>query len=1392
MFKSLLNTLPVLSGNFTLACKLNDISKQSKGKFVSYIYEASIKPLDENIKIYKSVPVNLMNGKYSFDIKKYTSIIDIHKNVWKNNYTTFIDLDRTTPVDDHNKIYEYGCKRISYELNKNEWSFYAPFYINNFEDIPDYFIIEINKKDSTQVLKQIKVYIGKKKNENKLYYYLKRHIEQIENNIPITWQYNNKEIIIHNAIDYRNGVIMSRLIDSNSQILYSNHVTINEFDSMLNNLYYDNGFILSEVIPISFEFTLSDFLEESELKYYQMNDFTISGYYTKNEKKYPFYVFETNFHDLNLTYKEYDSESGEIETKEYNLYNKKGSNSLHEATNVLLRNDNTLSKQYCKWVNYDNENYYTNNNISYSTIYGKYGTFPIFKNLTESNLRLKVDLHDGKLNAYVPVGDYEYYQKFYSRDNECVIYNNMILNNISTWFEMWNDGSTHIFDEIEKWNKISKFNNSCFYKGIIYQNLPEDTDYFAVLLKLQQNDISGSKISNLTITIPDIDVVAKYEDIASYDFYNHNKAYIDVNTFIQQVNSIDEFDEDAQYYTFRSEDNELYIKYDYIKNLTVYDGKSFEDYFIGSSSNPIANQITHVINSYEILDNVSFNNIRKYYEAVQGLGDNLFNDTFKNIYYLDIYTGDRNKIVELLKENNKDTLNEYSNNDISKIFKKDEFIYVPKKEQIYKIIMHYVDKISDTNMPVNSLDYLDFEYLKYDETISADYINTQITKFINEFADAHTFTNDNAISINKIKNYLILYKFFYLNYKLNVTNSLDLENAQLYYYVIDNSISLTLTVDFFRAYENSNYNGYKVYVDSYNLHNIIPNIDNVELITTNEYYCKFLDLNHLKEYCRHLNGNDSSSNVVVLTQKEIFDTLYCKRTCVVSQETQNEYSFKLVNKVSSLKNKIYENDEVPETIIEDILDNVTYNSMLDEFIININGKITRCELFYKKELVELTDTVKNILEQISPDNTDLTKYMTYYMYYYSANIGSIYKHSFDITNTSESYENEVDETSLLYPIFESIYLNYDQGENFVETNKRFFDLLSEDNLYSRYSSTISSYIISDFNDDLINAGKLYKKINVNFAEVEDTKDEDGNDIKIHTYTHPLTGKKYCYFLINEYLANNTTSYNIFSVVYDKMTLDTINDKEFNANMFLDIYPFVKNDIFLDVSQQIKDWIVYPTHVKLQNIYKSVFLNNENNTNIVQNNQTQYLYLNRYFGNIMPAFKMVDNIVPDMYKRIYKVKKYNFVNENKLVSYVKNSCNIYKNQPIYYVRNYKELASNNFNEFIPYENKHFMDNLLYHLPATIEFSTPITETISYNDIAKYEDVSDIETSKIFEYFKNYIKIKYYKTFDVKVEEDKETLLFLFKMYSYIIEKNVIKYDIKLNNKLYSITYKLSLK
>lgn len=37
MFKSLLRTIPSVSGNFTLACRLNDIAKRTDKEYTAYI-----------------------------------------------------------------------------------------------------------------------------------------------------------------------------------------------------------------------------------------------------------------------------------------------------------------------------------------------------------------------------------------------------------------------------------------------------------------------------------------------------------------------------------------------------------------------------------------------------------------------------------------------------------------------------------------------------------------------------------------------------------------------------------------------------------------------------------------------------------------------------------------------------------------------------------------------------------------------------------------------------------------------------------------------------------------------------------------------------------------------------------------------------------------------------------------------------------------------------------------------------------------------------------------------------------------------------------------------------------------------------------------------------------
>ena len=81
MFKSLLRTLPSLSGNFTIACKLNEIKKDDNENYHTYVRVADLMPLQNNI--YKnSIELNLLNGKYEHDIKKY--FIKTKVFLWRN------------------------------------------------------------------------------------------------------------------------------------------------------------------------------------------------------------------------------------------------------------------------------------------------------------------------------------------------------------------------------------------------------------------------------------------------------------------------------------------------------------------------------------------------------------------------------------------------------------------------------------------------------------------------------------------------------------------------------------------------------------------------------------------------------------------------------------------------------------------------------------------------------------------------------------------------------------------------------------------------------------------------------------------------------------------------------------------------------------------------------------------------------------------------------------------------------------------------------------------------------------------------------------------------------------------------------------------------------------
>ena len=49
MFKPLLRTLPSLSGNFTIACKVNEIQKEDNNTYSTYIRLANLIPLQNSL-----------------------------------------------------------------------------------------------------------------------------------------------------------------------------------------------------------------------------------------------------------------------------------------------------------------------------------------------------------------------------------------------------------------------------------------------------------------------------------------------------------------------------------------------------------------------------------------------------------------------------------------------------------------------------------------------------------------------------------------------------------------------------------------------------------------------------------------------------------------------------------------------------------------------------------------------------------------------------------------------------------------------------------------------------------------------------------------------------------------------------------------------------------------------------------------------------------------------------------------------------------------------------------------------------------------------------------------------------------------------------------------------
>ena len=76
---------------------------------------------------------------------------------------------------------------------------------------------------------------------------------------------------------------------------------------------------------------------------------------------------------------------------------------------------------------------------------------------------------NGKINAILPVYDFV---SSYPEDEQ-MIYEYLINNHITSWFNIKTDDYLKNYQD---WPKVNQYNNTCFCNGVLYHNIPENTD----------------------------------------------------------------------------------------------------------------------------------------------------------------------------------------------------------------------------------------------------------------------------------------------------------------------------------------------------------------------------------------------------------------------------------------------------------------------------------------------------------------------------------------------------------------------------------------------------------------------------------------------------------------------------------------------------------------------------------------------------------------------------------------------------------------------------------------------------------------------------------------------------------------------------------------------------
>ena len=1124
MFRSLLQTIPTVSGNFTLACKLNNYIQNNDYEYTSYINDAILMPLDNSYNLTKDIKINLVNGKYEYDIRKYFKEISayFYNDTYLKNNTIFetYSSDNLLFPDNRDKNFEFGCKRISYHKYKYQYQFYAPIYINSADDLPDEFIIEIYNKRS--IVKKLHIPINKPKNiHNKLRIYLNKFVEKIENNTPVIWNFNDDKIIYKNAIDCKNGGFVT--INSYNTIQSKNvyQTIINDIDNLICQNYAQNKIILSECIPLSFIFNIDDLLEENDLYYYHFNQFNISGYYIKNNYKCKYYTFSTNYHNNYQSYYKFDNLNGNLENKTFNLFDNDIIYSLKEATNYKLYYQNTFKNKYCQWKLLESNSYIINLNsvFTYNSIENK---FPVFKNTLQTYP--KTIFSDNTL--YLPMNNYVNIFNQYDKNQ----YNLLLNNNYSNWFNIYNgkfgeDNDNYKIYIKENYDEILKevHNNYVFINGIRYYISDNNIKYFNVFLYPNIVDYNKDIIVGNTVL----------------EKHVKDDLFIEYN-YLEENNQLFEPISEDKYSDF--EDKDIYLPYDqqikYIENINISELinqilQNTNNHYIGLTDIGLCDKFKEIIEDIYQIDNENLDKF--YYDRYKLILQNYFKHII-GYQKIDISLSNYNEtelfnIFKLNKEyidliyyslpNSKDKINLYYdlnnqkidyqfllNNNVT-LFIKKNLIEIYDTNQFYNIIFGknglYTIIENDLNNEINKQKQEDSSYIhgNYEDSI-LEFINiiknsispTDVSWLKNNFQVQSILNNFNLLTDNQY-DYKFLQSIF-----INFCNNL-----------LDLIIYITLFIDInnYCLDPNSNIDFYK-YIPYYNDNNLTINYDYFEKLYHKNNYSylytninlnsntNIYDVNYLKTPIYvHITNLDTFKYYI--TTYDNLEFYHKEKTINIPQENYkliplldyidnsiNEYIFNiiyntLVNQINNIEllrnfyineNNINENSDKYKEIVSGELDEEITEWIQDNYIDKYNIYTIQ---FYKYK-TKVINIIKNIQEKNSDINIEevIQKYLISFNNQFKLDL---YKLIYQIDSNDESINTLEDIQKYNLPIdlyikINDAYLLTTDIDNYLE------DINKEENIHKYIDPFI---IYKELPIDIINQDEIDKDNKIILTEI---------------------------------------------------------------------------------------------------------------------------------------------------------------------------------------------------------------------------------------------------------------------------------------------------------------------